>query len=99
MSIVERSINHYCNFFKFLVAFTIISILIMAIVLGSYEYKIMTFILPLFTFWMIIPIVWNYKNWKYFEKNKKELESATATLDVDSNKKMILSMKSIFTPN
>lgn len=96
MTIVERSINHYRKFFKFLVFFTLIGIIIAAVILGNYDYKVMAVTLPIFTFWMSIPIIWNYKNWKFMEKNKLKLELETKELNIAVDKKFILSIKTIF---
>jgi hypothetical protein len=97
MTLVERSIDHYRNFFKFLVSFTLIGIIVAAIILGNYDYKVMAVALPIFTFWMSVPIIWNYKNWKFMEKNKIKLEFETKELNIAVDKKFILSLNSFFT--
>jgi uncharacterized membrane protein len=83
MSIAERSIKFHRNTFTGLITFTVISVIIMAIILGNYEYKLMVWMLPIFTFLMSIPTIRAYRNWIFIIKNKKELDSLN--LNVDEN--------------
>jgi hypothetical protein len=83
MSIAERSIKFHRKTFTGLITFTVIFVIIMAIILGNDEYKLMVWMLPIFTFLMSIPTIRAYRNWIFIIKNKKELDSLN--LNVDEN--------------
>ena len=92
MSIAERSINFHRKTFKGLVIFTLVSIVIMAVVLGNYDHKLMIWTIPIFTLWMMVLIIRAYRNWVFIIKNKKELEA----LNLHSDKDVIFIRKNLF---
>jgi hypothetical protein len=96
MSIIERSINFYRQSFKIFAFLTFIILVLIGVNLFNHGYYVlMAFMLTLTTIVMGIPLNWDYKNWKYLERNKEQLELATQNLN-HLDKRFIISMKSMF---
>lgn len=76
MTTVERSLIFHRRNFKGLISTIIVAMLLLPIlVLMGYNQKIFLFIPVSYMVFILMPTLNAYRNYKYFEKNMKELEA------------------------
>jgi membrane protein YdbS with pleckstrin-like domain len=75
MSIADRSIAFHRKSFKLLIALIVAVLLLTIYCILTYEhYKLLAYSFIVFTTIISFPIVYSYRNWRFIEKNKKELD-------------------------